>query len=213
MSRSRGGMTLIELVVALTITGAAIASGYEAYATISDRRSIAAERADSIGRAFALRTMLTRWLANARLTVEEDEAVFRAVDGERRLGRGDPPASDLLFLTSARSPVGNRGTIVHLFVAHDSGVNGLTADLSEWRGRRTARLLLDPSVDGLSIEFSSALGERSAPTTSWVSSTILPATIRLRFSSSRSGALAPLLQLPLTVRLDGSSVAPVRGAP
>lgn len=210
MSRHRAGMTLIELVVALTITGAAIASGYEAYATIADHRSIAAERADSIGRAFVLRATLIGWLSDARLTVEEDEAVFRAVDGERRLGRGDAPTSDLVFLTSARSPVGNRGTVVHLFVAHDSGGNGLTADLSEWRGRRTRRLMLEPSIDGLSIEFLSDLGKGSEATTSWVSSTILPAAVRLRFSSSRPGVLAPLLQLPLTVRLNGSGAAVVR---
>ena len=212
MTRGRAGMTLIELVVALAISGVAVASGYQAFATMSDHRSVAAERADSIARAFNLRATLTRWLSNARLTVEEDEVVFRGLDAERRLGRGGPPATDLVFLTSARSLVGDRGTIVHLFVAHDSDGAGLTAELSEWRGRRTARLVLDPSIDGLSIEYSSVLGERSDPTRSWVSSTILPAAIRLRFSSSLSGALPPLLRLPLTVRLDGSSVVPVRGA-
>jgi prepilin-type N-terminal cleavage/methylation domain-containing protein len=200
-------MTLIELVVAIAITGIAIASGYQAYATISDRRLLASERADSISHAFALRAMLARWLSNARLTVEDDDIVFRGVDGERRLGRDEPPSADLVFLTSARSPVSNHGTLVHLFVAHDSSGGGLSAELTEWRGQRATRLRLDPGIVGLSIEFISSIGGRAEPTTSWVSSTILPVAVRVRFSSRQSEQLSPLLRLPLTVRLDGGGTA------
>jgi prepilin-type N-terminal cleavage/methylation domain-containing protein len=211
MTPERSGMTLLELVVALAITGAAIASGYQAYATISDRRSVAAEHADSVARAFALRETLTRWLANARLTVEDDDVVFRGVDSERRLGRDKPPSADLLFLTSARTSVSNHGTIVHLFVARDTTGDGLTADLSEWRGHCTARLRLDRSIAGLSIEFESSVGGRADPTTSWVSSTILPVSVRVRFQSNPSTSLPPLLRLPLTIRLDGSGPNVTRG--
>ena len=154
MTATRSGMTLIELVVALAITGIAVASGYQAYATITDRRSIASERADSIAAAFAVRATLRRWLSDARLTVEEDDVIFRGVDTGRRLGRDEPASADLVFLTSARSPVSSHGTVVHLFVARDSG-DGLVAELSEWRGQGSTRLRLDPRVAGLSIEFAS----------------------------------------------------------
>src|SRR5689334_2624506 len=157
MTATRSGMTLIELVVALAITGIAIAS----------------ERADSIADAFAVRATLRRWLSNARLAVEEDDVVFRGVDTGRRLGRDEPASADLVFLTSARSPVSNHGTVVHLFVARDSG-SGLVAELSEWRGQGSTRLRLDPRVAGLSIEFASSVSGRGEPTTSWVSSTMLP---------------------------------------
>ena len=201
----RHGMTLIELVVALAISGAAIASGYQAFATISDQRSVAAAHADSMARCFALRAMLARWLSNARLTVEEDEVVFRAVAGPRR-GEGDERTSaDLVFLTSARSPVSDHGTIVHLFVNRDSGETGLTAELSEWRGRRMARLRLDPSIVGFSVQFASVRGDHADTTSSWVSSTILPASMRLRFASRPSDSLPALLRLPLTIRLDAAT--------
>ena len=211
MNSRRSGMTLIELVVALAITGIAIASGYQAYATISDRRAIASERADAVARAFSLRAMLTRWLSNARLTVEEDDVVFRGVDTERRLGHDEPASADLVFLTSARSPVSNHGTIIHLFVARDSG-DGLIADLSEWRGQRTTRLRLDPAVVGLSIEYTSSIGGRAEPTTSWVSSTILPAAVRLRFLPKGTDTLPALLRLPITIRLEGNGLRPGVGA-
>ena len=43
-------MTLIELIVALTITGLALGSGYSAYATLADRRILADHQADVIAR-------------------------------------------------------------------------------------------------------------------------------------------------------------------
>ena len=200
----RRGMTLVELVVALAISGAAIASGYQAFAMISDRRSIAAAHADSMARAFALRATLARWLSNARLTVEEDEVVFRVVEARRRQG-DERTSADLVFLTSARSPVSDHGTIVHLFVDRDNGETGLTAELSEWRGQRVARLRLDPAIVGLSVQFTSVRGSRTDTTSSWVSSTILPATMRLRFAPRISDSLPPLLRLPLTIRLDATA--------
>ena len=200
----RGGMTLIELVVALVIAGAGIASGYQAYATISDRRSVAAEYADSTARSFAVREMLANWLSNARLTIEDDEVVFRAVDEARRPGTRERSSADLVFLTSAPSPVSRHGTIVHLFVARDSGDSGLNAELSEWRGPRAARLRLDPSIAGMSIEFLPAAGSRDPAMSSWVSSTILPATVRLRFVARAPDLLPPLLRLPLTIGLDAA---------
>ena len=204
-------MTLIELVVALAITGIAIASGYQAYATISDRRAIASERADAVVHAFALRALLAHWLSNARLTVEEDDVVFRGVDTERRLGDDGAASADLVFLTSARSSVGNHGTVVRLFVVRDSG-GGLMADLTEWHGPRATRLRLDPAIGGLSIEYTSSVGGRTEPTTSWVSSTMLPVAVRLRFLPKGTDTLPPLLRLPLTVRLEGNGLGTGVGA-
>jgi prepilin-type N-terminal cleavage/methylation domain-containing protein len=201
--RRRAGMTLIELVVALVVAGLALASGYQAYATISDRRLLAVTRSDAVTRAFNLRATIANWLSNARLTVEEDEVIFRSVD-DRKQPDG-PPRADLVFLTSARTPVSNHGTIVHLFVARDStGGHGLMADLTEWRGRRHITRQLEASVNGLSAEFVSSTGDGAQPTSSWVSSTILPISIRLRLSSAAPDLLEPLLRMPLAMVLDGA---------
>jgi len=209
--RRRAGMTLVELVVAMTIATAAILSGYRAYAAISDRRLVAIARADAVARAFNTRALLASWLSNARLTIEEDEVVFRSVDDARRRGRDEPPEADIVFLTSAPSPVSRHGTIVHLFVARDSGVHGLTAELSEWRGRRSTTLQLDPSIGGLAIDFASVFGAQQRTASSWVSSTLLPATVRLRFFPRRSDTLALLLRLPLSIRLAASGSSGIEG--
>ena len=58
--RARIGMTLIELVVALTITGLAVGSGYSAYATLADRRIVADRQADDIARTSAIRSTLAQ---------------------------------------------------------------------------------------------------------------------------------------------------------
>src|SRR4051812_16171812 len=96
--RARAGMTLIELIVALTITGLALGSGYSVYATLADRRVLADHQADVIARAVAIRSTLASWIAGARLTVEEDDIVFRSVSVHRSLD-GNLPDDDLTFFT------------------------------------------------------------------------------------------------------------------
>jgi len=201
--RHRAGMTLIELVVALVVAGLVLASGYQAYATISDRRLVAATRSDASTRAFNLRTTINSWLSNARLTVEEDEISFRSIDDRKQPDQ--QPRADLVFLTSARTSVSNHDTIAHLFVPRDSSAGrGLMADLAEWRGWRHVTRRLDPSIRGLSAEFVSSIGDRAETTSSWISSTILPASVRLRFLAVASDSLEPLLRIPLVVMLDGA---------
>jgi prepilin-type N-terminal cleavage/methylation domain-containing protein len=196
-------MTLIELIVALTITGLALSSGYSAYATLADRRIIADQRADAVVHAAAIRSTLVSWLAGARLTIEEDDIVFRSVGGTRQTLTGELPDNDLTFFTSAGTPVGNHGTIIHLFVEHDSaGEHGLIAELSEWRGHQHVRIQLDSATAGLDVSLlSSVLGIRSW-VTSWVSSTVLPAGGRLTLSAKPGDSLPPLLRVPITVSIE-----------
>ena len=203
LAAARAGMTLIELIVALTITGLAVGSGYSAYATLADRRMLADHQADIIARTAAIRSTLASWIAGARLTVEEDDIVFRSVGGVRRSLDGSLPDNDLTFFTSGRTPVGNRGTIVHLFVSHDStSEHGLIAELREWSGERYARIQIDSTVAGLEIALlSTVVGTRSwLP--SWVSSTILPAGARVTLLPHPGDSLPPLLRLPITVSLE-----------
>ena len=201
--RARIGMTLIELIVALTITGFAVGSGYSAYATLADRRIVADRQADDIARTSAIRSTLASWIAGARLTIEQDDIVFRSVDGTRRSLDSDTPDDDLTFFTSARTPIGNHGTVVHLFVDHDSsGDRGLIAELSEWPGVRHMRIQIDSTVESFDVSvLSSVLGAQSwLP--SWVSATILPAGVRVTLRARAGDSLPPLLRLPITVSLE-----------
>jgi prepilin-type N-terminal cleavage/methylation domain-containing protein len=196
-------MTLIELVVALTISGFALAAGYSTYGTLADRRAIADKRADSVTRAAAARATLVSWLSNARLTVEEDEIVFRGIGGTSRSANGDQNDADVTFFTSARTLVGNSGSVVHIFVGRDTiGERGLVADLTEWRGQRRARVALDEAVGGLQVEYLSSVLGRREWLPSWMSSTVLPAAVRITLTARAGESLSALLQPPITVSLD-----------
>jgi hypothetical protein len=196
-------MTLIELVVALTITGLAVTGGYGAFAMLADRRAQATQVADEAQRSAGIRSTLVAWLSGARLTIEEDNIVFRGIDGVHHEERGDSPDDELTFFTSARTPLGNGGTIVRLFVERgDTTEHGLVAELSNRTGNQHMRLLIDPAVGALDAEYLSGALSSRAWISSWVSTTILPAGARLALQARAGDTLSPLLRAPITVSLE-----------
>ena len=222
MMRSRRGMTLLELTVAMTVTGAALGVGYAGFGMLADRRMAAASAASEVARATAARRSLQGWLASSRLTIEEDDVVFQAVDGVWRGANGDLADDDLTFFTSASTPLGDGGTIVRLHVERadtlPSSERGLVAELRNLRDERRMRFVLDTAVATFDVAvLSSVLGDR-AWQTSWVSSTILPAGVRVMLSAchperSEGSALAvtgdcakhlihPLLAMPITASIE-----------
>ena len=65
--RARRGMTLMELLVATSITGMTTAAGYAAFASVIDHRRALRESTARAERAAALRTTLDGWLAAGRV--------------------------------------------------------------------------------------------------------------------------------------------------
>jgi len=197
-------MTLLELVVALTITGLALSSGYEAFGTLADRRMAEEARANAVARTVSIRASLVSWLSNARLTIEEDDIVFRGLDGVHKSTDNDLPDDDLTFFTSAETPVGNHGTIIRLHVERSdtAASRGLIADLTEWHGTRTLRLPIDTAVGGLNGEYLSSVLGGHRWLASWVSSSVLPAGVRVTLTPFPGDSLAPLMRMPMTVSLE-----------
>ena len=116
--RATSGMTLLEVVVGLMITGVAMTAGYGALASVLDQRDRAEEVLTQTLEAANIRRELRQWLAGARLTIEEDGPGMRGLDGvaDRRTdgpadgrigGRADGRVSDdmLTILTTAPTPV------------------------------------------------------------------------------------------------------------
>jgi prepilin-type N-terminal cleavage/methylation domain-containing protein len=202
---NRRGMTLLELVVALAVTGMAMSGGYAAFTTLADRREAAAARSSETLRQATAREQLATWLASARLTISEDEIVFRGIDGATH---GDASAladDDIEFFTTAATPVAAAGTIVHLYVDRDEATpeRGLVAELREWRGPRAERLVLEPNAAALDGRYLSGLFGQRQWLSSWVSTTVLPAGARLTFSAAPGDSLPPLWQLPVTASIEG----------
>lgn len=190
-------MTLIELLVAITVTGMALSAGYGALSWMSAARSRAEAASDATWRTAAIRRSITGWLAGATLAVTPDVAEFRGVDGERDR-RDDDMVS---FRTNAPTPLGTGETIVTLLIEHDeaSGDSGLVAQFSEPHGVRQARLVLEPRAVALDARYLTGLSGMARWNSSWISSTVLPRGIELRVSAEHGDSLPALLQLPIVV--------------
>jgi prepilin-type N-terminal cleavage/methylation domain-containing protein len=200
--RARKGLTLIELVIALTIAAIAISVGYATLGILVDGRDAAESATRETTRAWAVRSTLTDWLAGARLDAQGGAAsAFRGLDG----ARSGLPDDELTFLTAASTPVGDGETLVRLFIARDrTGRNlGLTADLTEWRGTHHESVTLDSAVAGLDISFRSSVFTAPQWITSWVSATVLPSGVQVTLLSAPKDSLRALLRTPLIVALEG----------
>lgn len=197
---NRSGMTLLELIVALAITGLAVSAGYGAFATLADRKDAAGVAAERALRDASARASLSTWLAAARLTIREDEVEFRAIDGLTREKLAD---DDLTFFTTATTPIAVGGSIVRLFVDRsDSTVErGLIAELREWNGMRSTLVELVPAASGLDTRLLTGVFGSRQWVDSWVSTSVLPAGARLTITGADS--LPAIWRLPLTVSLEG----------
>jgi prepilin-type N-terminal cleavage/methylation domain-containing protein len=202
--RAHRGLTLLELVVALTLTGIALATGYAAFGTLADRRLTEATRSNEDARASGIRRTLRDWIAGTRV-VSGEAVTFRGLDDAGPRAFGEPANDEITFLTSARTPLGEGITEVRLFIDRSDSTTerGLVADLAEWRGTRTMRIQLAPEIEGLDARYlSDILGARQwLP--GWVSNTVLPAAVELRLQARTGVRLHPLLALPATVPLEG----------
>lgn len=195
--RSRSGMTLIELLVALTVTGLVLGAGYAAFSAIADRKQVIEESTEDAVRAASVRATLADWLAGARLDIQSDQEIFRGLDGVS----DDQPDDQLTFLTAASTPIGERETVVRLLIDRDDATpeRGLVAELSDRRRITLRRLELLPGVSSLDLHYlSGMLGDRRwLP--SWISSSVMPVGIQATVGAAPPDTLPPLFRLPIVV--------------
>jgi prepilin-type N-terminal cleavage/methylation domain-containing protein len=196
-SRRRSGLTLIELIVAITVTGMALGAGYGALSWITLARGNAEASTDAVWRAAAVRRTITTWLAGATLAVSPDVADFRGVDGEREHLDDDA----LTFRTNAPTPLGTTETDVTLVIDRDDRTpqRGLVALLTEPHGARRGIVELEPRAVALDAHYLTGVLGATRWSTSWISSSVLPRGIELKVSAAAGDSLPPLLRVPVTV--------------
>jgi type II secretory pathway pseudopilin PulG len=190
-------MTLLELVVALTITSAALAAGYGALAGVMDRRETMTAATDAAARASGVRGTLADWLGGARVGLGSGGPDFSGLDGTA----GDRPDDELSFTTDALTPVGDGATVVRLIVDRDpqTAERGLTAILTPWAGTAPRRIELAPAVGGLDVRYASSVFGRVRWLPGWISRTVLPRAVEITLSPGVGDTLPALLSVPLTV--------------
>lgn len=184
--RARGAMTLLEVIVALTVAGAALVAGASVLGFLTDQQDRAG--AQPVASTRAVRTALRDWISQARLTTEGD-AEFRGASSTGLRDAGGRSSDEVTFVTSAPTPMGTSGTIVHLYVQRTDSAPGLVAELRPWRrGGSVAIVPLAPGARGLKIRYLGSVYEQHAWMSQWVSTSVLPAAIELRVQFDSTGA-------------------------
>ena len=192
-------MTLLELMVALTITGFTMTAGYGAFASIIDHRARAESQIEAVTRAAAQRRVLAEWLGGARLTVDQDGPQFQGLDGAYETR----PDDELTFLTTGATPLGAAETVVRLYIDRDSLTpeRGLMAELSTRQGSVRERVEIEAHADALDLRYVTRMLGHAEWLPSWISSTVLPVGVELTLTPQPGDTLPPLLRLPITVPL------------
>lgn len=196
--RPRRGMTLIELIVAMAITGMTLTVGYGALSWMAGARRRTNESTDALWRAAAVRRTIEGWLAGATLAVSPDIAELRGLDGVRARLDDD----EITFRTTAPTPLGTPETIVTLTIDHETETSrGLVARFAEPHGARRGAITLEPRAVGLDARYLSGVSGAARWSTSWISSSVLPRGIALTLTSASGDSLPAMLRLPIVVAL------------
>ena len=199
MMRTRAGFTLVELLVALTVSGLALTAGFGALAFVQDRgeQAEAAARA-SVGGA-TQRALLMDWISSAR---------YRAPAGEQFEGEDvieDGVSRDKLFFpTTAATPLEGGFTNVGLFIDVDPETpeTGLVAEMTGVVLGSEARFMeLVPQVGAMEIRYLPNIDGEIEWTDGWTGRNELPRGIEIVLTPAPGDTLPPLLRLPIRVAL------------
>ncbi|MDB4912808.1 MAG: hypothetical protein JWM95_452 [Gemmatimonadetes bacterium] len=199
-------MTLLEVIVALTVAGAALAAGAGVLGFLTDQQDRNGTQA--MASANAIRGTLREWISGAQLTTQGD-APFRGVSSTRLMTSRDTHAGDeLTFVTSAPTDVASSGTVVHLRMARqDEALKGLVAELTPWRtGGSPTVVGVAPDAAGLQIRYLGSVYGGRAWEKDWVTTSVLPAGARLEIQfpatpDANDRAANALLGIPMTIAL------------
>ena len=198
---TRRGMTVLELLAALTVTGLTAGMGAATLALLTDRRAPLLATSDVTENAAAARRTIIGWIEGAHAAPSpfsgNAPAVFQLLDRTVQ-GRA---RDELLFTTSASTPLGTGDALVHLYVDGDqrSAQRGLVAELSEYPGGPGMRMQLDSTVTELDVRCLTDLVGTRRWMPSFLSSDVVPRGVELRLRSAGAEALHPLLRLPIRV--------------
>jgi prepilin-type N-terminal cleavage/methylation domain-containing protein len=114
--RGQGGFTLMEVLIGLTVAALALMAGFATLGFILDSDEPVDEAATVALRGATTRNLLTEWLGQARFSAGRMGETFQGFDGEVFGAQSD----ELIFPTTASTPLGVGITTVRLFVDEDS---------------------------------------------------------------------------------------------
>jgi hypothetical protein len=146
------------------------------------------------------RNLLTEWLGEARYQVGRRGESFQGLDDEVYGTETD----ELIFPTTASTPLGVGTTVVRLFVDQDRDTpeRGLVAELTELPADEPRVVELVPEAGSLELRYLLPIeGTVGEWVDGWISNR-LPRAIELILGPARNDTLPPLLRYPLLVPLE-----------
>lgn len=215
--RRRSGMTLMELIVGLVITGVMAMLGTATFGSIIDHRRIIQQSTVEMERAASLREMLRLWFVSGTVAIQQG--------GGPRGGRGAATSSatssmssttpaitaaassgdEITFTTSAPNPAMAPSVRIRLFIDADDATpeKGLTIEYQTSTQTPLQRKQLDSTIGSMTVEFLDARTHRWFPSSE--ASTISPSAVRVSLFPPDGQQLPAILQLPIIFQIAGGA--------
>lgn len=210
----RSGMTLLELMAALVLTGIMATVGTAAFSSIIDHRQVLQNATVEVERAAATREMLQSWVSAGTIQFQQGggpnvrQRATSSRNATQPTGGVTAAVTDgdeLTFTTSAHTPAQTADTRVRLFIDTDESTpeTGLTMEYQANTFSPLARLQLDSTITIMTVEILDSRTNRWVP--SKEAATVRPLAVRLTFVAEEGKYLSPLLQVPFVFRVGDPS--------
>jgi type II secretory pathway pseudopilin PulG len=212
-------MTLLELMVAIAITGMMAVAGATTFSSIIDHRRVIRESTLATERAVALRELVRGWIAAGNILIQAG-GVPRGFSTSARTGRGGMATGvtaaasigdEITITTTALMPSLSPTTRIRLFVDGDSNTpeKGLTIEYQGSNNSPLQRRELDSTIGTMTVEL---LDNRTGR---WYASgqgaAITPVAVRFHFAATDGDSIPRILSLPFVYKL--GDVQQQRGSP
>ncbi|HEX7547184.1 MAG TPA: prepilin-type N-terminal cleavage/methylation domain-containing protein [Gemmatimonadaceae bacterium] len=217
---ARRGMTLMELVVALVITGMMAAMGAATFSSIIDHRRIIRSSTGEMERASALRDQIRTWMLSgtvqivtggagrglgragttisaSNITMSFNNSAASSTNSGNGITAAVAGGDELTFVTTAPNPANAPSVRMRLFIDADESTpeTGLTLEYQPSTSTPLKRIQLEPTIGVLKVEF---LDQR---TNQWFESNqgaaVTPIAVRLSMQPYDGGRIPGILQLPM----------------
>jgi len=223
---TRRGMTLMELVVALVITGMMAAMGAATFSSIIDHRRIILSSTGELERASALRDQIRTWMLSGTVQVVTGGATrgmgrtSTVVANNANVSLKSPSSfmsdngitsavaggDEITFVTTAPNPANAPSVRMRLFIDADESTpeTGLTLEYQPSTSTPLKRTQLESTIGVLKVEF---LDQR---TNQWFESNqgaaVTPIAVRISMQPYEGGRIPGILQLPMIFPIGASLV-------
>ena len=209
---ARSGMTLMELVIGLAITGMMAAAGAATFSSIIDHRVTVRGAAVSAERADAFRELIHSWIYGGTIQLQRGggpRGLTRAAGGTiagatNRSGMNNMSSQtaaqaagdELAFTTQAVNPSMLGNVRIRLYIDADANTpeSGLTIEYQPNAQLPLVRKMLDSTITSMTVEYLDMQTNRWHPSSE--TATITPKAVRLTFASSDSSR-SRLFDLPM----------------